>query len=120
MKKIQPSTACAWFLCGALEISATFGLSSPALALADEASDAREGEALATKICSDCHVVSLKVGPPFAEIAKGSRAAPEALRDFLHSTHSDVGHPGAMPNPALTERQIDEIAAYLATLRAAK
>jgi len=25
-----------------------------------------------------------------------------------------------MPNPALTERQIDEIAAYLATLRAAK
>jgi mono/diheme cytochrome c family protein len=76
MKKIQPSTACAWFLCGALEISATFGLSSPALALADEASDAREGEALATKICSDCHVVSLKVGPPFAEIAKGSRAAP--------------------------------------------
>ena len=118
MKKIRPSTACAWFLCGALEMTATFGLSSPALA--DEASDAREGEALATKICSDCHVVSPKVGPPFAEIAKGSRAAPEALRDFLHSTHSDVGHPGAMPNPALTERQIDEIAAYLATLRAAK
>ena len=84
MKKIRPSTACAWFLCGALEISTTFGLSSPALA--DEASDAREGEALATKICSDCHVVSPKVGPPFAEIAKGSRAAPEALRDFLHST----------------------------------
>ena len=115
MKKIRSSTACAWFLCGALEITATFGLSSPALA--DEASDAREGEALATKICSDCHVVSPKVGPPFAEIAKGSRAAPEALRDFLHSTHSDVGHPGAMPNPALTERQIDEIAAYLATMR---
>jgi hypothetical protein len=59
-------------------------------------------------------VVSPKVGPPFAEIAKGSRAAPEALRDFLHSTHSDVGHPGATtPNPALTERQIDEIVAYL-------
>jgi mono/diheme cytochrome c family protein len=118
MKKIRPSTACAWFLCGALEISATFGLRWHALA--DEASDAREGEALATKICSDCHVVSPKVGPPFAEIAKGSRAAPEALRDFLHSTHSDVGHPGAMPNHALPERQIDEIAAYLATLRAAK
>jgi mono/diheme cytochrome c family protein len=62
MKKIRSSTACAWFLCGALEISATFGLSSPALA--DEASDAREGEALATNICSDCHVVSPKVGPP--------------------------------------------------------
>ena len=67
MKKIRSSTACAcWFCPGrALEIvSATFGLRWPALA--DPASDAREGEALATKICSDCHVVSPKVGPPFA------------------------------------------------------
>ena|SRR5208337_659044 len=90
------------------------------VASADEASDARAGEALAITACSPCHVVSQRVGPPFAEIAKGPHATPDALRDFLRSTHSDVGHPGAMPAPELTERQINEIAAYIATLRGAK
>jgi cytochrome c2 len=55
-------------------------------ALANEASDVKAGQALAIKVCSPCHVVSQPVGPPFAEIAKGPRAAPDALRNFLHST----------------------------------
>ena len=99
-------------------IGATISLC--AVACADEASDARAGQDLAIKVCSQCHVVSERVGPPFAEIAKGPHAAPEALRDFLRSTHSDVAHPNAMPAPELTERQIDEIAAYIASLRGAK
>jgi mono/diheme cytochrome c family protein len=112
------STRCARFGPTAATIVATFGLS--ARAWADEASEARAGQELAAKICSPCHVVGETPGPPFAEIAKGERAAPEALRDFLHATHSNMSHPGAMPNPELTDAQIEEIAAYLATLRAAK
>jgi len=90
------------------------------VASADEASDARAGQDLAVKVCSPCHVVSQRIGPPFADIAKGPRATPEALRDFLHSTHADVSHPNAMPAPELTERQIDELAAYIASLRGTK
>lgn len=88
-------------------------------ASADEASDVRGGQELAAKFCSPCHAIAEKPGPSFVEIAKGERAAPEALRAFLHSTASNVSHPGAMPNPELSEKQIDEIAAYLASLRAA-
>jgi mono/diheme cytochrome c family protein len=53
-------------------------------AASDEAGDVRAGEDLARKICSRCHVVSEKAGPPFAQIAKGPDASPDALRAFLH------------------------------------
>ena len=69
---------------------------------------------------ADCHAVAGPPGPSFAEIAKGTHAAPDALRTLLTSTQSDVSHPYAMPNPELTERQIDEISAYLGSLRGAK
>ena len=89
-------------------------------AWADEASDIRAGQELASKVCSPCHVVAERPGPTFTEIAKGEHAAPDTLLAFLRSTHSNVSHPGAMPNPGLTERQIDQISAYLGSLRATK
>ncbi len=89
-------------------------------ACAQEASDIRPGRELATKFCSQCHVVAERAGPSFAEIAKGEHAAPDALLALLRSTHTDVSHPGAMPNSELTEKEIDQISAYLATLRATK
>jgi mono/diheme cytochrome c family protein len=89
-------------------------------ALADEASDILAGRELAEKACSRCHVVVPQPGPPFAEIANGSRAEPNALLDFLRSTHSDVSHPSGMPNSELTAHEIDQISAYLASLRAGK
>jgi len=91
-----------------------------AAAWADEASDIRVGQDLAAKVCSPCHAVAGPPGLSFAEIAKGTHAAPDALRALLTSTQSDVSHPYAMPNPELTERQIDEISAYLDSLRGAK
>ena len=94
-------------------------LAASGFASADESADAQAGRELAIKACSPCHVVSQPVGPSFADIAKGQRAEPEALRDFLRSTHSDVSHPSGMPTLELTDRQIDEISAYLATLRGA-
>ncbi len=89
-------------------------------ALAGDASDIRAGQELAAKVCSPCHVISERPGPSFAEIANGGHADPEALLAFLRSTHSDVSHPGAMPNLELTDRQIEQISAYLRNLRAAK
>ena len=95
----KPSTRGAGFLCASLAIAAAVG--TCAASWADEASDSRAGEELAAKVCSPCHVVAKRSGPPFAEIAKGSKTSPEALRAFLSSTHADVSHPGAMPNMAL-------------------
>ena len=101
-------------LAAGLLIAATGG------ATAGEAGEVKAGQALANELCARCHVVSEKAGPPFAEIAKGPRATPGALRDFLRSTHADVSHPSAMPSPGLTEPEIDDLAAYIDSLRPAK
>ena len=99
-------------------VGAAAGLCFCVAAYADETSDAREGQALADKVCSPCHAVSDKAGRPFSTIAKDAYTSPQALKSYLGSTHATISHPGAMPNPELTDRQIEEIAAYLASLRA--
>lgn len=95
----------------------------------DDANVIRAGRELAVKACGSCHVVATPpspqhaaplAGPSFEEIAKGSKAAPDALRVFLLSTHSSVSHPGNMPRPALTEDQIRLISAYVSSLRERK
>jgi len=104
-------------------------LSFVAVAGANDARNIREGKELAMTVCSPCHVITSQPsqhpapsppGPSFEEIAKGSKAAPEALHIFLLSTQSNVGHPGSMPNLKLTEDQIRLISAYLSSLRNTK
>lgn len=102
----------------AFALAAAIGMG--AAARAGEASDIRAGQALAEKACSPCHVLGERPGPPFAEIARGGHATPNALRALLHSTQSNASHPNAMTNPELTERQIDEISAYIISLSATK
>ena len=68
-----------------------------------EASNIRAGQDLAEKVCSPCHVVAKRPGPPFAEIAKDGHTSPDALRAILQSTQSNVSHPNTMTNPELTE-----------------
>jgi mono/diheme cytochrome c family protein len=100
-----------------------------ALATPFDAVDVQAGKELAVKACSACHAIpsqsiqeptSSLPGPPFSKIANGSKATHENLRVFLLSTHSNVSHPGGMPTPALTEKQIWQIAAYLSSLRNAQ
>jgi mono/diheme cytochrome c family protein len=91
-----------------------------AAAWADEASDVRAGQELAEKVCSHCHVIGERPGPPFAEIANGDHVESNALLALLRSTHSDVSHPGAMPTSELSDREIEQISAYLASLRGKK
>ena len=84
------------------------------------AQDAKTGEALADRLCAKCHVVSREVGPPFVDIAKGPHGSFGSLRDFLRSTQATVSHTHAMPNPELSQSEIDAVAAYIAGLKPAK
>ncbi len=96
-------------------LAAAFAVLGPALA--DEVKD---GEALANRLCAQCHVVTGQVGPAFVDIAKGPHASRDALANFLRSTHTDVSHPNAMPAPELSEREINSLAAYIASLHGAQ
>lgn len=85
-----------------------------------------EGHDLALALCAVCHVAAAdqqgtpmltNPGPPFAEIARRPGISPAYLRDFLLHTHSSTNPPFTMPNPSLTDRQIDAMIAYILSLR---
>jgi mono/diheme cytochrome c family protein len=87
---------------------------------AQEVKDVHAGYELASKVCSPCHVVAPLPGPSFMDIAKSQYGSPAPLENFLRSTHSDVGHPGGMPNISLSREQIRTISAYIGSLREAR
>ncbi len=112
-----------------LLFAAIVGVGALHSAAADQAGDAQAGEALAIRLCSQCHAMPARIaegqgnplpGRSFLEIAKGEKAAPETLWSFLRTAHNSVSHPGNMPSQDLTGEQIRLISAYLAALRAAK
>ena len=79
------------------------------------AADAVKGAQLARQWCANCHVVdrsgppSVQQGPPgFQSI--GSLTG-DQLRTFLTHPH------GAMPDLALSRAEIDDVVAYIETLR---
>ena len=85
----------------------------------DEISDIRAGQELARR--SVRRVMSLRSGRGRLSLkSPKANSRPVTLLAFLRSTHSNVSHPGAMPNPGLTEQQIDQISAYLGSLRTTK
>jgi mono/diheme cytochrome c family protein len=93
-----------------------FGATRPAAAQRD--GHAAAGRELASQLCSACHIVGTErvgsdVAPPFAAIARDPGMT-------LTELHAWVGpaHP-ALPNLALTPKQIADINAYLDTLRGA-
>ena len=84
------------------------------------------GRVFAQTVCAACHVVTGEAGeapmlrqpaPSFLAIAKRSDFSPAWLREFLKSNHSRLGPREAMPNPALLDYQIDELAAYFDSLK---
>lgn len=106
-----------------------FGVCASGWASADELGDARAGEDLATRMCSQCHAVPSRIvegqgkslpGRSFAEIARSEKAAPDNLWSFLRTAHNSVSHPGNMPSQDLTDPQIRLIAAYMRELRTTK
>jgi mono/diheme cytochrome c family protein len=55
--------------------------------------------------------------PAFDKIAQRKEMTVETLRKFLLTTHRDVNAPNGMSNPQLTQSQIDQLAAYISSLR---
>ncbi|KAF2989551.1 Cytochrome c-552 [Methylocystis sp. MJC1] len=86
------------------------------------AADARvaAGHKFALQVCAACHVVArdqtkrpiLKPpAPRFLVLARRSSVTEAFLRGFLRTPH------GKMPNPELADFQIDEVVAYMLSLK---
>ena len=92
-----------------------FGLAL--LAAPDARADAAAGQRLAQQWCASCHVVDagkpatpMPQGPPSFHTIAG-HLNPDELRAFLTHPH------GAMPDLALSRAEIDDLIAYIASLR---
>jgi mono/diheme cytochrome c family protein len=95
-------------------------LSGAALAVqagsASAAGDPGSGLVLAKTWCSSCHIVAPNAAggdtaPPFASIANRPNRSPGATRAWLTDTHPP------MPNLNLSNQQMDDVGAYLESLR---
>ena len=80
------------------------------------AGDVGNGEQLARRWCSGCHLVSSDQRqasadvPPFSAIARMPNFSPEKVAFFLLDPHPK------MPNLELSRRAADDIAAYIGSL----
>ncbi|MGB8276817.1 MAG: c-type cytochrome [Methylovirgula sp.] len=110
-------------------IAGCLTLAMPGLAAGAEQSSAElvaSGRAFALKVCWACHVVAKDQtetpilshpAPSFLTIAQRPDLTEEALRKFLASHNETMGPAGRMPNPRLVGYQIDEVVAYIMSLR---
>ncbi len=89
--------------------------------LADETlpGDPVAGRIFAERECGDCHDTSrdgtaypLNAAPAFIDVADQRSTTALSLRVFLRSTHRD------MPDLILTQREQDDVIAYILSLRA--
>ncbi len=87
------------------------------------------GRDFAQRVCGACHVVTPQreelpvLSPPatsFAVLAQRPSLTEQSLREFLTSNHGSMGPREAMPNPRLVDYQIDEIVAFMLSLKATK
>ncbi len=85
---------------------------------AQETGDTVSGHQLAERWCSSCHVIgptqesgSSNGAPTFAAIARMKSTTSLALHAFLQTPH------GRMPDLHLTRDEIDDVSAYILSLR---
>ena len=78
----------------------------------------KRGAALSKTWCSACHVTGAQsqrsaadIAPPLAEIANNKKVSDARIRGVLNRPH------GRMPTDALTTRQIEDVVAYILSLR---
>jgi mono/diheme cytochrome c family protein len=96
-----------WFIVAAAAILASSHVS---------AADARQGHELSRQWCRACHVVELggkgsDAAPTFHALANDSSRTREGLATWLARPHKP------MPNPNLTRIEIDNIVAYILSLK---
>lgn len=84
--------------------------------------DPLAGRSLTLSTCAYCHVVAADQGfapplqpqgPAFSAVAADTKFTSKTLRNFLMTTHRDIARGKAMPNPLLTNAQIDNIVVYI-------
>jgi len=87
-------------------------------AAAQEMGDAKRGHLLAETVCSECHAIDKGAprsrngdAPTFESVAKTRGMTPMALRVALRTPHQK------MPNLVIKDQEVDDIIAYLATLK---
>jgi mono/diheme cytochrome c family protein len=83
---------------------------------AEAAGDVASGQTLAKAWCAGCHVVVPNglggdAGPPFAAVAARPNGSAAGLRAWLTDPHPP------MPNLGLSRQQIEDIVAYLESLK---
>jgi mono/diheme cytochrome c family protein len=90
-------------------------------AMATEPGDVVAGEALARTWCGDCHVTERRPGgaandaaPSFPGVARRPQTTSMSLRVFLGTPHAN------MPNYQLSQTELDDVVAYILSLRAAR
>jgi mono/diheme cytochrome c family protein len=112
-----------------LLLALSAGFAQGALAETPAADPVAAGRNFAHRVCGACHVVAQQrdelpvlapPGPSFAVLVQRPHLTEAALREFLGNNHRDLGPTGAMPNPRLADYQIDEIVAFMMSLRAGK
>jgi mono/diheme cytochrome c family protein len=105
------------------------GLAGGAQAETPGSEQIEAGRKFAGRVCGACHVVTqqrdqlpvlAQPGPSFAVLARRPLLTEQSLREFLGSNHRDLGPAQAMPNPRLADYQIDEIVAFMMSLKAGK
>ncbi|QBR70766.1 cytochrome C552 [Beijerinckiaceae bacterium] len=107
---------------GSLSFFLACGLLAATLATATSApgqivnGDTGMGRQLAKNWCSDCHAVGPNDetngdGPSFVSIANMPSTTSISLHAFLQTSHE------RMPNLVLTQTQIDDVVAYILSLR---
>ena len=84
------------------------------------------GHALSLEFCASCHVVAAdqpkpplyaNAPPSFAAIANRGTTTTASLRRFVRTTHPTIAAPLKMPGVQVTDDQLDQIVAYIISLR---
>ncbi|MGA3303958.1 MAG: c-type cytochrome [Methylovirgula sp.] len=84
------------------------------------------GHTFALRVCWTCHVVATDQtvapilqhpAPSFLGLAQRPDLNAKALRNFLSTHNETMGKAGQMPNPRLVDYQIDEVVAYIMSLK---
>ena len=83
-----------------------------------ELGDVKRGQTLAETVCAECHAVERGAprspngyAPTFVTLATTPGMTPMALRVALRTSHTK------MPNLVLKNQEVDDVIAYLATLK---
>ncbi len=59
----------------------------------------------------------IAAAPSFSAIARRNDQSEASLRNFLSTLHRDIGRTGKMPNWLLADFQIDELVAYILSMK---